>query len=206
MKKLTSFGAVGFAALIAMLAMVGFQSPAQAYPDASIDLSVDHQTVYSGESFTATARSDVRCEWTLEWGHQKRHSESSSGQDFVTSFRAGNVKTTTHIPLKGTCAYDAGDGQQAQPSTWTRTIDITVEPRSAEVSAPGNGENGNGAQAGGAQAAGANTGAAGSDLPGTGGPNRLFLAGGLLLVISGATAVTVARRRAEQAELRAARV
>jgi LPXTG-motif cell wall-anchored protein len=206
MKKLTSFGAVGFAALIAALAMVGFQSPAQAYPEASIDLRVDHQTVYSGESFTATASSDVRCEWVLEWDHQKRRAASSSGHDFVTSFRARHVKTTTHVPLHGTCTYDAGDTSNAQPSTWERTIDITVEPKSAQVSPPGHDDHGHGAQVAGPQAAGAHTGVAGSDLPATGGPNRLFLVGGLVLVISGATAVTIARRRAEEAELRASRV
>jgi hypothetical protein len=46
---------------------------------------------------------------------------------------------------------------------------------------------------------------AGSDLPNTGGPNRQFQVGGQLLVISGATAVTVARRRAEEAEIQASR-
>jgi len=213
LKKLTSYGAVGFAALIAVLALVGFQSPAQAYPEARIELRVDHQSVYSGESFTATASSNVRCEWTLEWDNKVRRSESTSGSDFVTTFKARNVKTTTQIPLHGTCSYDADQTPDARPATWERTIEITVEPRSSsQVSAPGNapgtagsGAQGSGAQASGAQVSGPHLGVAGSDLPNTGGPNRLFLVGGLLLVISGATAVTVARRRAEEAEIQASR-
>jgi LPXTG-motif cell wall-anchored protein len=196
LKKLTSFGALGFAALIALLALAGFQSPAQAYPEVQIDLRVDHQTVTSGESFTATASSDVQCSWKLEWDHKVSRGESSSGSDFVTTFKAKPVKTTTQIPLNGTCTYDS-DGQRASQS---RTVEITVEPKhsgSTQVSAPGGGPtksgHGSAAQAG------------GSDLPNTGGPNRLFLAGGVLLLISGATAVTLARRRAEEAELRASR-
>jgi LPXTG-motif cell wall-anchored protein len=197
LKKLTSLGAVGFATLIALLALAGFHSPAQAYPEAQIDLHVDHQTVTSGESFTATASSDVQCSWELEWDHKVSRGESSSGSNFVTTFKAKPVRTTTQIPLKGTCTYDDSDGQR---TSQTRTVQITVEPKrtgSVQVSAPGNGSassHGSAAHA-----------SAGSDLPNTGGPNRLFLAGGLLLLVSGATAVTLARRRAEEAELRVSR-
>jgi hypothetical protein len=221
LKKLTSSGAAGFAALVAVLAMVGFQSPAQAYPEARIDLRVDHQTVRSGESFTATGSSNVKCAWALEWDKAQRRGTSSDGSDFVTSFRAKNVKTTTTIPLHGTCTYDADQTPGARSTTWERTIDITVQPRrSTQVSAPGGGSGaqgsgaqgsgaqgsaaqGSGAQVSGPQASGTHLGVTGSDLPNAGGPNRLFLVGGLVLLISGATAVTVARRRAEEAEIQA---
>lgn len=205
LKKLTSFGALGFAALIAVLAMVGFQSPAQAYPEARIELRVDHQTVYSGESFTATASSNVRCDWTIAWDHRTQSGPSSSGSDFEATFKARPVKSETQIPLEGTCTYDSDASASSHPTTWKRTIEITVKPKSSQVSPP---DSGSGAHSGaqtGAQASGAQTGVAGSDLPNTGGPNRLFLVGGLLLVISGATAVTVARRRAEEAEIQASR-
>lgn len=198
LKKLTSLGAVGFATLIALLALAGFHSPAQAYPEAQIDIHVDHQTVTSGESFTVTASSSVQCSWTLEWDHKVSTGESSGASDFVTSFKAEQVKNSTEIPLNGTCTYDS-DGQT---TTAKRTVPITVEPKhagSSQVSAPGHGS-GSASGHGAAAHAGA-----GSDLPNTGGPNRLFLAGGLLLLISGATAVTLARRRAEEAELRVSR-
>jgi LPXTG-motif cell wall-anchored protein len=45
----------------------------------------------------------------------------------------------------------------------------------------------------------------GSDLPNTGGPNLIVLLGGLVLLVTGATAVTFARRRAEEAEIQASR-
>jgi LPXTG-motif cell wall-anchored protein len=59
---------------------------------------------------------------------------------------------------------------------------ITVLPRNSAVSPPG-----------------------GSDLPSTGGPDWRVLAGGMILLLSGATAVIVARRRAEEAEVQAFR-
>jgi hypothetical protein len=226
LKKLTSFGAVAFAGLLAILAMVGFQAPAQAYPDAQANVTVDHQTVRSGESFTATASSDVTCDWTLEWDGRTQTGQSSKGSDYHATFRARPVKKTTKIDLHGTCTYDAVGTNPTAPSRATekRTVTITVEPRrggGTQVSAPGgttSGSNASGSNASGSNAsgthasgghagthAGTQAGAAGSDLPGTGGPNRLFLVGGLLLVASGATAVTIARRRAEEAELQASR-
>lgn len=182
MKKLSSIGAVAFAALIAALAMLGFSSPAQAYPEVSFDLKVDRSVLYGGESFTATATSTgATCAWTLEWNGVVRQGGSSTGHDFVTPYQAPKVTKVTKIPLHGTCVYNARVGSSARSAaTWERTIMITVLPRSTAVSPP-----------------------VGSDLPNTGGPNLLFLLGGIALLVSGATAVTVARRRAEEAEIQA---
>lgn len=185
MKKLTSLGVVALAALIAVLAMLGFSAPAQAYPDVRIDLTVNRQVLYGGQTFTATAQSNVTCAWTLEWNGAVRQ---SSGSQFSTTYTAARVAKVTKIPLHGTCVYDTAQKPSARvaaraagaPATWQRTIMITVLPRSTAVSPPG-----------------------GSDLPNTGGPNLLILLGGLGLVLSGATAVAVARRRAEEAEIQA---
>lgn len=95
MKKLTLFGAVALAALIAVLAMLGFSSPAQAYPDVSIDLEVNRTQLYGGEDFTATAKSNVNCSWTLEWDGKVRQSTSSKNHDFVTTYTAGEVSKIT---------------------------------------------------------------------------------------------------------------
>ncbi|WP_183408245.1 LPXTG cell wall anchor domain-containing protein [Nocardioides pocheonensis] len=184
MKKLSSIGAVAFAALIAAIAMLGFSSPAQAYPDLRFDLTVNRSVLYGGESFTATASSQgATCAWTLEWNGVVRLGGSSTGQDFVTAYQAPKVTKVTKIPLHGTCAYSARTAPASSAraaATWERTIMITVLPRSTAVSPP-----------------------VGSDLPNTGGPNLLFLLGGIALLVSGATAVTVARRRAEEAEIQA---
>ena len=121
-----------------------------------------------------------------------------SASDFVTSFKAEQVKNSTEIPLNGTCTYDvrrADDHCEAHrpdhggPEARRIEPGLRAGPRIRLRVRPG---------------AAAPRGA-GSDLPNTGGPNRLFLAGGLLLLISGATAVTLARRRAEEAELRVSR-
>jgi LPXTG-motif cell wall-anchored protein len=184
-KKLSAFGAVVLAALVAVLAMLGLPMPAQAYPELFIDLAASPHVLYGGQSFTATAKSNVTCSWTIEWNGVVRHGESKTGSDFNTVYRAPRVSRTTKIPLHGTCAYDAAETPTAAratgaSATFSRTIMITVLPRSSAVSAPG-----------------------GSDLPNTGGPNLLFLLGGLALVVSGATAVSVARRRAEEADIQA---
>ena len=182
MKKLSSIGAVAFAALIAALAMLGFSSPAQAYPDLRFDLTVNRSVLYGGESFTATASSQgATCAWTLEWNGVVRPGASSTGHDFVTAYQAPKVTKVTKIPLHGTCVYNARTAPSARAgATWERTIMITVLPRSTAVSPP-----------------------VGSAMPNTGGPNLLFLLGGIALLVSGATAVTVARRRAEEAEIQA---
>ena len=184
MKKLSSIGAVVLGALIAALAILGFFTPAQAYPEVSINLTVDRQVIYGGESFTATASSNgTTCTWSLEWAHRVRHGESSTGTPFTTTYKAAQVKKTTKIPLHGTCSYSDNARGTA---TWQETIMITVLPRRTAVSPPTGGGSGTG-------------------MPNTGGPNVVFLIGGLVLLLSGATAVTVARRRAEEAELQASR-
>lgn len=175
MKKLTSLGVL---ALVGLLALLGFSPAAQAYPDVRIDLTVNRQIIYGGETFTATATANVNCAWNLEWDGRVR---TSSGTEFVTTFRADEVSKVTKIPLHGTCQYAAPSARGT--ATWERTLVITVLPPSTAVSPP----------------------AAGSDLPNTGGPDFLFLIGGLALLVAGATAVTVARRRAEEAEIAASR-
>jgi LPXTG-motif cell wall-anchored protein len=183
MKKLTSLGVAAFAALIAVLATLAAQSPAQAYPEVQIGLKVDRQVLYGGQKFTATASSNVHCSWTLDWNGKVRKGSSSDHLDFQTTYTAAAVTHTTKIPLHGACVYSSSEAPGARASaTWRHTIVITVLPRSSAVSPPG-----------------------GSDLPNTGGPDWKILAGGLVLLLSGATAVTVARRRAEEAEIQASK-
>jgi len=184
MKKLPTFGVVALAALVAVMAMLGFSTPAQAYPELRIELNASPQVLYGGQHFTAIADSNVTCAWTLEWNGVVRHGRSATGSNYTTTYTAPQVKRITKIPLHGTCIYDSTAKPTSRttgaPATWSRTIMITVLPRSTAVSPPG-----------------------GSDLPNTGGPNLLFLLGGLALLVSGATAVSVARRRAEEAEFQA---
>ena len=185
MKKLSSICAVVLGALVAALTILGFFTPAEAYPEASINLTVDRQAIHGGESFTATASSDTACTWSLEWAGEVRHGLSSTGNSFTTTFTAAQVKKATNIPLHGECSYAAPSARGA--ATWQQTITIKVLPSRTAVSPPTS------SQAGGS----------GTGMPNTGGPNVSFLIGGLVLLLSGATAVTVARRRAEQAEIQA---
>ena len=184
MKKLASLGALAVTLLIAVLAILGATSPAQAYPEVTIDLKVDRSVLYEGQHFTATASSTgTTCQWTVEWNGDSRNGTSTTGDPFNTTYTAPAVDKVTKIPLHGTCVYTAPSTPTARSSAvWTRTIMITVLPRNVAASPPG-----------------------GSDLPNTGGPDWRVLAGGLVLLLSGATAVIVARRRAEEAEVQASR-
>ncbi|MFL6158690.1 MAG: LPXTG cell wall anchor domain-containing protein [Marmoricola sp.] len=159
---------------------LGFSSSAQAYPDVQVNLTVTKQIVYGGDSFTATTESNVTCDFSTEWGGTTR---PGTGTSFSTEYVAPAVTRITKVPLTGECTYltPSGSGRATSaPTTWKHTMTITVLPR-----------------ANAAVAAGRNS----TDLPSTGGPNWAFLAGGLGLVLVGAVAVTVARRRAEEADL-----
>lgn len=181
MKKLTSLGVAAFAALIAVLAILGSQSPAQAYPELSFKLEVNRSVLYGGQNFTATATGNVTCDWVLDWNGVNRDAHRAPNAPFATTYTAPEVSKVTKIPLHGTCVYDSAENPSARSAaSWGRTIIITVLPQSSAVSPPG-----------------------GSDLPNTGGPDWRILAGGLMLLLSGAVAVTIARRRAEEAEIQA---
>jgi len=176
------YGYVVLAAIAAVLVSMGFSSAAQAYPDVRLDLTVNHQVLYSGESFTATGVSTVECSLNLEWNKVVRTSDRTTR--FVTSYVAPQVTKITKIPLTGVCRYTTPSGAKASApavSTLQRRITVTVLPRAnAAATTPVDNS---------------------ADLPGTGGPNRIVLLSGLVLLLAGATAVTVARRRAEEVEL-----
>ena len=168
------------AAVLGLLATIGLAPAAQAYPEVIIDLSVNRTVLYGGQTFTATATSNVDCDWTLEWNGDSR--DKNASQNFVTTYTAPAVTQITKIPLHGTCVYTLPDGATpvtgrhaaraaAGPLvTWKRTIMITVLPRGSAVSPPG------------------------SNLPNTGGPDLWILLAGLSLVGAGA-AVTLRSRR-----------
>ena len=170
---------LGVAALVGLLAMIGLAPAAQAYPEVIIDLTAQPTVLYGGETFTATATSNVDCDWTLEWNGASR--DKNASQEFVTVYTAPEVTKITKIPLHGTCVYELPEGATpvtgrtsaaaAGPlTTWKRTIMITVLPRGSAVNPPG------------------------EDLPNTGGPNLWILLAGLGLVGAG-TAVTLRSRR-----------
>lgn len=168
-------------ALLALLGSFGMAPAAQAYPDVIIDLTVNRQVLYGGENFTATGTSNVDCSWTTEWNDVVRTGPGTPADAFTTTYTAPEVTQVTKIPLHGTCEYvDPTVRAAATTATWERTIMITVLPRGQAAPPTDNGT---------------------SDLPNTGGPNLAFLLGGLGLLFVGATAVTVARRRAENVDI-----
>lgn len=177
---MTKFGYAAVAAIAALLGIVGFTSAAQAYPDVQHSLTVSKQVVTGGESFTATAASNVDCDWDLEWNGQARQGD---GPVFETTYVAPQVSAVEDFVLLGTCVYTepASGSTKAAVVTWEDRVTITVRPGASGAAGP--------------------VGSSGANLPGTGGPDRVVLLGGLVLVLAGATAVTVARRRAEEAEL-----
>lgn len=169
MKK---YGYGVLAAFAAVLVSLALSSSAQAYPDARIDLTVDHQVVYAGDSFTATGTTTVACAMDLEWNDVVRN--GGAVKRFAATYVAPEVTRVTQIPVHAVC-------RPAATGALRNKVTVTVLPR-------GNG-------------AGATPADTSADLPGTGGPDLVWLLGGVVLLLAGATAVTVARRRAEEIEL-----
>ncbi len=174
---MNQLGTIIMIALMGVLATVGFAPAAQAYPDAQQNLTVDRQSLYGGESFTAFATSNVNCDWTLEWNGESR---TQTSEDFTTSFVAPVVTEVTEISLNGSCAYDSLEAPRAASkasavSTFEKTIVITVLPQSNAVSPPGD-----------------------DDLPNAGGPNLWILIAGIAAVLAGAVVIRSAKSRRTQ--------
>lgn len=164
-------------ALGAALLVLGVTPAATAYPEQTCTVSVDHQQVYPGETFTAygqaggvdAANQPVPAssfKWSFEWNGVTKQ---RTGASVKVSFRAPKVTRSRTITLTARSSSPAGD--------CVRHIDITVV--SASVSGPKSG--GSGGASGG--------------LPGTGGPEFWILAAGLALVLGGGGAVVASRRR-----------
>ncbi len=177
---MSNFGYAAVAAIAALLGILGISSSAQAYPDVQHRLTVDRQVVFGGDSFTATASANVDCDWNLGWNGQARQGD---GAVFETTYVAPQVTAIEQMDLVGVCTYEepASESSRTAAATWEHRITITIRPGANAVAGP----------------VGDNS----ANLPSTGGPNRAVLMGGLVLVMAGATAVAVARRRAEEAEL-----
>jgi LPXTG-motif cell wall-anchored protein len=168
------FGFAVVAAIAVLLGVLGFSAVAQAYPEAQFDLTTNKQVVYGGDNFTATASASVDCAWDLDWNGLLRE---GSGDRFVTTYTAPAVTEITKIPVTGVCRYaDSSARSAAATETWRKRLTITVLPSGSAAAATPDGK---------------------SDLPSTGGPSWVYLAGGLVLLLAGAGAVAVARARAE---------
>lgn len=171
MKK---FAFAALAAFVALFATLFLHNPAQAYPDVQASLSASDHDLVSGEEFAVTASSSAECNWSLDWDGTNR---AVRGTQFQTKFVAPEVTKVTTVPLTGVCNYtDPGSRAAAESTITPDELFFTVRPATSPINA-------------------------GASLAGTGGPNRMVLASGFLLLFVGATVAMVARRRAERAEL-----
>lgn len=155
--------------LVAGTATVGLTGTAQAYPEVTFTAEVSKDRVAPGESFTATSTATVECAWQQEWNGT---THTGAGDELTSSFTAPEVDRKTVIPVELRCEY-VPSSPGAERTTWTRSIDVTVVPEGRIAPA-----------------------AAAGAMPDTGGPHVSFLFVGLVLLLSGAVAVRVARGRA----------
>ena len=124
------YGYVVLAAIAVLLVSLFVSTSAQAYPDARIALTVNHQVIYAGDSFRATGSTNIACSLDLEWNHVLRHSGPT--KEFQTSFVAPTVTAVTSIPLTGVCRLaGTSAGKAGAPTTVKRSLDVTVLPRAS---------------------------------------------------------------------------
>lgn len=158
------------AALVAVLATLGFAPAASAYPELTCNVTVDSQVVYEGEQFTATGTVEEQSDgadihWVMTFNGETR---TGTGTVFAQTFTAPDVSATAKFALTAKVTSPSG--------TCQHSVDITVLPTGAVVEPPGGSEGG---------------------LPNTGGPRLIFLIAGVALLVGGTGAVASARRRAQ---------
>lgn len=214
---------VGLRAVLGLLAALGLalaMTPAaQAYPDVTIEAHVSDTTVRAGATFTASSSANVQCAWTHEFDGTTHR---GTGKDFTSRFTAPQVQRRTVIPVEFTCSYASTDGPATARRTINVSVlpaNGGNDGGSVEVLAPGVSPQGDRADRDPARGAGASAdpaadqaragaaapalaGPAAADvdgsagmMPGTGGPNLLFVLVGLLLLVAGTVAVRRARSR-----------
>ena len=159
-------------ALGAALLVFGTAPAASAYPELTCNLTVDHQVINPGDTFTATGTAagldangqvipDSDIHWTFRWNGVTKH---RTGAVAKATFTAPQVKKTRKITLTGRTTSPVGSCQ--------RHIVITVG--GAQVAGPGGDDDG---------------------LPNTGGPAFWLLVAAVALVLVGGGTVLRSRRR-----------
>lgn len=169
MKKIA---AICIAALGAALFVLGTAPSASAYPEVTCNVTVDHQVIEPGDTFTATGTAQVTdariandraaaadITWTFSWNGITKH---RTGSPVHASFTAPQVNHTRKITLTARANTPQGP--------CVHHIDITVVG-STVVSPPDDG------------------------LPNTGGPAFWILVAALLLLLGGGGVVIASRRR-----------
>ena len=169
MKKLV---AIGVSALAAMFVAAVLAPSAYAYPELTCNLTVDHQVVTAGSTFTATgtaaevekaaraAAAGDNVTWLMTWGEQTR---TGAGAVFEQTFTAPDVTSQTVIRMVAKATSAAGNCQHA--------LNVTVVPSGAQVSPAGD-----------------------EVIPNAGGPRLILLIAGVGLVVAGGFAVRQARK------------
>ncbi|MCW2783630.1 MAG: hypothetical protein JWP74_147 [Marmoricola sp.] len=168
MKKLVL---IWLTALAAAAVTLGVAPAASAYPDLTCNLTVNHQTVVAGKTFTVTGTAaDIEkaaraaatgddISWVMKFNGDTR---TGTGTTFVQKFKAPVVSKPTVLPLVARATSTAG--------TCQHTLNLTILPTGV-VTPPGSGT-----------------------LPNTGGPRLILLIGGLVLVLAGGGAVWGSRK------------
>ena len=171
MKKLSAALAVAALTLFGLLAT---STAAEAYPQQTFTVHVNHQTVLSGSTLVVHGKSDPACFWTFTFNGS---TQTATGKVVTVRFKVPKVQRKETIDLDVSCEQVApsGGGQSVavRTQTFTKDIPITILPV--------------GTQASGQAAAGT--------MPNTGGPNVGLLAGGGALVVGGGAAIALGLRR-----------
>lgn len=124
------FGSILIGMLVGVVAVFGLAPGANAYPEPEFDVTIDHQVIVGGNSFTVIATSNVHCEWTAEWSgtpEQPGYVLTGSGTTSSMTFHTEQVAEIRDTDVVVTCTYAGG--------TFSRTLSVRVLPVGSDAGA-----------------------------------------------------------------------
>lgn len=125
--------------LATFLVSAGTLTPAHAYPEPAVRVTISDEIVVGGQKLVVNASASVSCAWTATFAGQKRR---GAGEDFTATFKAPKVKKKTVYPVTVSCSYaDASAARTTADnpgtSTVSRTFRVTVLPPDSKGSGRG---------------------------------------------------------------------
>ncbi len=153
---------------------------AQAYPDPTITISIPGNEIIGGDTFDFTASSgDVDCDWTVTYGGAQ---QTGSGTSISGTYDTPAVSKRTATTITAVCEYQTATSSASAAATAEVSAADTASASATVYLLPRGGDTDGGSDDNGA-------------LPDTGGSNLWIVIVGAALLVVGAAALALSRRR-----------